>query len=84
MVILSEDVKVILRGMDSSTRKLISREIRKYQDGKPVNIKKLRGRIDIWRIAAGDWRIITEAHQGENEKVFEIVDLIMRKDAYRD
>jgi mRNA-degrading endonuclease RelE of RelBE toxin-antitoxin system len=84
MVILSDDAKTVLREMDSAARKLIGGEIRKYQDGKPVNIRKLKGRIDMWRLAAGDWRIIIEARQGENEKVFEIVDVIQRKDAYRD
>ncbi|MHC9540435.1 MAG: hypothetical protein AB9903_13035 [Vulcanimicrobiota bacterium] len=54
MVIFSDDVKEILRGMDSATRKLIGGEIRKYQDGKSVNMKKLKGKADTWRIAAGD------------------------------
>lgn len=83
MVIFSDDVKEILKGMDSATRKLIGGEIRKYQDGKSVNMKKLKGKADTWRIAAGDWRIIIEARQGDTEKIFEIIDVIKRKDAYR-
>jgi len=83
MLILSDDVREMLRSLDSDTRRLIGGEIRKYQDGMQVNIKKLRGKENMWRLTAGSWRIIIETRQDEAEKIFEITDVIQRKEAYR-
>jgi len=36
-----------------------------------------------WRISAGDWRVIMRILHDKGEIVFEIVEVIQRKDAYR-
>lgn len=46
MVIISDVARKILKSLDKTTRKKIGAEIRKFQEGSPVNIKKLK-KMDI-------------------------------------
>jgi hypothetical protein len=46
VIIISDPAKALLRGMDKATRKMIGDEIRKFQDGMPVEIKKIKQSLD--------------------------------------
>jgi len=83
MVELSDYVKKKLRSLDKALRKSIGAEIRKFQNGEPVNIKKLKGAEDRWRIAVGDWRILVKADKEEGLDTMTVTDVLQRKDAYR-
>lgn len=62
---------------------MIGAEIRKFQEGHPVNLKKLKTIKDTWRLAVGEWRVIMETREGNEERIFEVINVIKRKDAYR-
>ncbi len=83
MVVLSEHTKRKLRRLDKATRKLIGAEIRKYQNSEPVDIKKIKGEKDTWRIAVGSWRILIEASSDGEQELLTVADVVPRKDAYK-
>ena len=52
------------------------------RDPRPAGVRKLRGAESLWRVRAGDYRIIYEI---ESERVVVLVLRVRhRKDAYRD
>lgn len=65
MLIISNEIKEFLRSLDKDTRKLIGGEIRKFQNDSNVDIIKLHGEYNKWRIAAGIWRIILKSRSGD-------------------
>ncbi len=83
MLIIPEDILRILRSLDKDTRKLIGGKIRSFQNDESINMRKLKSVHNTWRITAGDWRIILESRPGEKERIYEISEIIKRKDAYK-
>lgn len=83
MLILSDSALSILSNLDRQDRRLIGGEIRKFQDEKPVNLKKLKGEKNKWRLAAGDWRIILKTEKLDEDTVMIVTDIVKRKDAYK-
>ncbi len=72
-----------IRALDKPVRKMIGAEIRRFQQKQRVNIKKLQGEENTWRIAAGDWRVILTRVMGEPEETRIVKEVLPRRDAYR-
>jgi len=52
--------------------------VRDYRNGNRVDLRKLQGRDDTWRVRAGDWRVLITVVG--SEAVVESID--NRRDAY--
>ncbi len=79
----TEPVRLKLRKYGKTVRLLVGMEIRKFQDGSEVDMKKLKGSLDKWRISAGAWRIILKQSKEDTETVYSIIGVVQRKDAYK-
>jgi mRNA-degrading endonuclease RelE of RelBE toxin-antitoxin system len=82
---LSGPAKKDLRKLSSHDRQMITRELARYRRGQAVDIKKLRGSDDVWRLRAGDYRIIFEQWRPDDKGDIEafVLRIVSRKDAYR-
>lgn len=83
ILIIPESKRDLLRKLDKKTRKLIGAELRKFQNDEPVDFKKLKTERDLYRIAAGEWRIMLLVQKEDNRRIFYVIGLMQRKDAYR-
>jgi len=82
--VFTEPVIKILRTLDKPDRKIIGSEIRKFQNDMPVNIIKLKNSNIMWRLRAGNWRVLMEKHFDQDDKLYYVVSILRRRDAYRD
>ena len=82
-LIIPDPMKELLRGLEKKTRKLIGAELRKFQDDKPVDLKKIKTEKDRYRIAVGDWRIMLFVQKESGQKIYHVFDVVIQKDAYR-
>ena len=49
-------------------------------NARPMGVKKLRGRMELWRIRVGDYRVIYRIDDGE--RLVDVTHIRHRKDAY--
>lgn len=67
------------RHLDAWTQKLVQAELNKLIHGEPVNIKKLEGKDNTWRLRAGDYRITFERIGSDAE----VLHIKHRREVYR-
>lgn len=80
-LIITDPAKKELLRLDKITQQKIIKAIERFAQRDTVNIKKIKTKKDLWRIAVGQWRIIYKINK--EEALFYINSIIHRKDAYR-
>ncbi len=70
-----------LKALDQRTKKRIFTVLDDFADGKRVDLKKLQGNADQWRIRTGDYRIILDIVLLDN--VAYVVRVGHRREVYR-
>lgn len=79
-IVITEPAKKVLATLDKSISKKIGQTLNKFlENPKTVNLKKLKGKTEQWRIALGNWRIIFKVIN----KTLYVLSISQRKDAYR-
>jgi len=79
-LVITEPAKKVLADLDKPARKKIGQTLNKFlENPKNVNLKKLKGKVDQWRIAVDKWRIIFKL----SSKTIYILNILQRKNAYR-
>ncbi len=79
---LSAAARRELRGLDSNARDRILRALLRFEtDPRPAGAKKLTGRDELWRVRAGDYRIVYEVR--DKLLVVLVVRVAHRREAYR-
>jgi mRNA-degrading endonuclease RelE of RelBE toxin-antitoxin system len=69
-----------LNRQDARQAARVSRALRQFADSGHGDVKKLRGREGVWRLRAGDWRVMYRLDpEGDG---IEIAEVRPRRDAY--
>jgi mRNA-degrading endonuclease RelE of RelBE toxin-antitoxin system len=81
-LIITKPAQKDLAKLDKTTQKQIALVLDKYIAGEQVDILKLSGIPNRYRIRSGDYRIIVEL-VAENTILAYVLRVLKRKDAYR-
>jgi len=82
-VVIHRKAEKILRRLDGDTLGRIRQAIRKLAvDPRPTGVKKLSGYENLFRIRAGDWRIIYAIE--DDQLIILVLEISPRGGAYRD
>lgn len=81
-LIITKPAQKDLAKLDKTTRKQIALVLDKYITGEQVDILKLSGILNQYRIRSGDYRIIIE-REGEHSIIVYALRVLNRKQAYR-
>lgn len=70
-----------LEALDQATRKRIVAALHNLQEGvPPLDLKKIKGTSNCWRLRVGDWRVIIQLEKD----VAQVLTIRRRRDSYRD
>jgi len=80
-IFLSEKAEKELNRLDKQVKERIVKALKKLSGNFiGLNIKKLRSKESIWRLAVGEWRVIFEVQW--NDKFILILHIKDRRDVY--
>jgi len=80
-LVITEPAEKDIARLDEITRKRIFLALEKMVINKRmVDLKKLKGNVDLWRLRAGDWRVILQITGQETAYVLR---LKHRREAYK-
>jgi mRNA interferase RelE/StbE len=72
-----------LSAIDKSEVKLILKKIKDFIAGKSLDVIRIKGHDDIFRLRAGNYRVLFEFIEDEI-KILHVLRIQHRKDVYRD
>ncbi len=68
--------------LDGATRVRVDRKIDELaENARPAGAKKLKGSSELWRVRAGDYRVVYSIH--DDVLVILVVKIAHRRDVYR-
>ncbi len=59
-IIIQPAAKRDIKALDTQTRRRVISALEDFAIGSPVDIRKIQGMEDCWRIRVGDYRIVLE------------------------
>jgi len=80
-IVITEQAKKDLSKLDKITNERILRGLLKLKTNQPVDLRKLRGTEDEWRLRVGDYRVRLKISR--EEIIIYALSVKHRRDAYR-
>ena len=78
-VVVSDRAQRDLAELDPKVARRILDALDHYATTGDADLKKLRGRADLWRLRVGDWHVIVALGPG----TIDVARILNRRDAYR-
>lgn len=81
---ITEPAQKDLEALEKNTRRRIIEALERAQaNPEAVDLKKLKGTLDRWRLRVGDYRVIFRVDR-EQEELFRVIRVRHRREVYRD